>query len=150
MLFVCLAIYHLSPTHRTICELGAVSSKGFHKPWKTTLYPMVAFWNRSRYLDLDFTLFRGSISSNAVCWFFLLYVFLKNHFLATFRASTYPPPHTHTHAHKGNCFRPWLNDVFPFPCLRRCQGFAKDSHSNQAGEHSADWIQICAGEVEQG
>lgn len=28
--------------------------------------------------------------------------------------------------------------------------FTKDSHLNWAGEDSADWIQICAGEVEQG
>lgn len=28
--------------------------------------------------------------------------------------------------------------------------FTKDSHLNWAGEDSTDWIQICAGEVEQG
>lgn len=28
--------------------------------------------------------------------------------------------------------------------------FTKDSHLNWAAEDSADWIQICAGEVEQG
>lgn len=151
VLFICLEIYHLSSACRTICELGAVSSKGFHKPWKNTLYPMVAFWNRSCYLDLDFTLFRESTSSNAVCWaFFLYFFFKKNHISVTFRASLYPLPHTHLHTHKGNCFFPWLNNVFLFLHLGRCQGFTKDSHSNWAREHSANWIQIRAGEVEQG
>lgn len=43
----------------------------------------------------------------------------------------------------------WVNDAFPFPYLRTCQGSAKDSHSNSAAEDSPDGIQIDAGEVGQ-
>lgn len=141
MLFICLAIYHLSSTHETICELEVVSSKVLKN------YPMVTFWNRSCYWDVDLTGFRGPISRNVVCWFFCCILFLKSHLDLP---CTPHHTHIHIHTHEGNWFCLGLNDVFPFPDLRRCQSFAKDSHSNWVGEHSVDWIQICAGEVEQG
>lgn len=50
----------------------------------------------------------------------------------------------------GDCLCEWVNDAFPFPYLRTCQGSAKESHSNSAAEDSPDGIQIDAGEVEQG
>lgn len=48
-----------------------------------------------------------------------------------------------------DCFCEWLNDAFPSPYRRTCQGSAKDSHSNPAAEDSPDGIQIDT-EVEQG
>lgn len=51
---------------------------------------------------------------------------------------------------RGGCFCEPLDDAFPFPYHRTCQGSTKDSHSNRAAADSPDGIQIDAGEVEQG